>query len=989
MLNVIIKPMKRDETKKTYWKSLEELHQDPEFLEQSKDEFPESAPNRRDFLKLMGFSVTAASLAACSRSPVYKAIAYLDKPVDTTPGVANYYATTCAGCEAVCGLLAKTRDGRPIKIEGNPESPINTGSTCATGQASVLSLYDGARLQGPQLAAAKSSWNSIDKSVREGLQSAVAAGKKIALLTGTLMSPTTRQLISEFTAHYTNAEHITYDPVSVDAIYAANQENFGKAVIPSYLFDKANVIVGVNADFLNTWISPVEFTQRYSKGRKLGDKSEMSRHVQFESYVSLTGSNADQRVGIQPSQQGLVLWGLLAEIARLAGGASVPTPDLSGLDAAFIKKTAHELWKSRGESLVVSGSNDVAHQRLCNAINAQLGNVGRTIDLDNPIRRNSGTSRSIQELVADMQKGEVGALIIYGVNPAYDYAEAEKFKEGLKKVKLSVSLDPYRTETAALSKVLAPDLHYLEAWNDAEAKANLFHLTQPTIAPLYNTRAAQDSLLKWMGKNTDYYHYLKDAWKSKIFSQQSRFASFKSFWDRALHDGGVAFPAQTPRHHAFSGNVSSSIAQVKGQQGKGGYELYLYEKVGVRDGRHANNPWLQELPDPVSKVTWDNYANMAPEEASRLGLKQGDMIRLSVGNRKIKLPVYLQPGHPVKTISAALGYGRKQAGKVGNNVGGNLYPFVTLTKESFIYHSGGLDVSKSTGRHKLAVTQTHNSMEGRPIIKETTLPAYQANPKSGNEDKVHLVSLWPEHKYTGQRWGMAIDLNACTGCSSCVVSCQAENNVPVVGQDEVYRRREMHWIRIDRYYSGTEENPDVAHQPMMCQHCANAPCETVCPVLATVHSSDGLNQQVYNRCVGTRYCANNCPYKVRRFNWFNYADNDKFDYNMNSEIGKMVLNPDIVVRSRGVMEKCSMCIQRIQEGKLKARDEGRKVKDGDIQMACQQSCPSDAIVFGDLSDPKSRISKLVKNDRYYRVLEELNVQPVVGYLTKVRNIEKG
>lgn len=973
----------REENKK-YWKGLEELHEDPKFLEERAKEFPEELPfgfpftkeesglqtTRRDFLKLLGFSFGGAALAACTRMPVEKAIPYLIKPEEVVPGVANWYATTCAGCTASCGLLVKVRDGRPIKVEGNPESSLFQGGVCAVGQATVLSLYDDERLKGPLWNGNAVSWAEIDGSIEKQL-SDIGSGK-IVILSGTIVSPSTRALIGEWCAKFPNARHVMYDAVSSAAILSANEKSFGVRVLPHYRFDRAKVIVGLNADFLGTWISPVEFARAYAQNRKPG--SGMSRHIQYESGMSLTGTNADQRFPINPSEEGPVALTLFQEISRLAGESLLPLPSMreSGGEGwgEGLRAVALDLWKHREESLVVSGSNDVNVQTIVNAINSLLGNIGKTIDLDNVSFQKQGSDEDLSRLVDEMNRGEIQGLILYGVNPAYDFPQAEHFVSGLKKIGFSLSFSDRLDETSRLVQAVCPEPHFLESWNDAEPVKGFLGLTQPVIRPLFNTRSAQDSLLTWMGRAETYEDYLRNFWE-KNYSSQNVLLTFQSFWDRSVHDGVLSLPTQSPTERKFSGNIPTVFSKPSE-----GLEIHLHEKIGIRDGRHANNPWLQELPDPVTKITWDNYASLAPKTAASLGLEEGDVVSLESPSGVFEFPVQIQPGQAARTVSMAVGYGRTHCGKAGNKVGTNVYPLKIAASVTL----------KKTGRKvELAATQTHHSMEGRPIVQETSLEALIKKQTGDSQPEEKPITLWEEWSSEGHAWGMSIDLNACTGCSACIVSCQAENNVPVVGKDEVTRRREMHWIRLDRYYSGSEDNPETVHQPMMCQHCGNAPCETVCPVLATVHSTDGLNQQVYNRCVGTRYCANNCPYKVRRFNWFDYAHNDKFDYNMNSDLGTMVLNPDIVVRSRGVMEKCSMCVQRIQEGKLQAKREGRALKDGDIQVACQQSCPSQAITFGDLNDQESRVARHNRDGRFYHVLEELNVKPGVGYLMKVRN----
>jgi molybdopterin-containing oxidoreductase family iron-sulfur binding subunit len=1004
---------------KRYWQSLDDLRDDPEHLARRRQELPDGrtlweaageaagetggGESRRDFLKVMGFSLGAAALASCTPIPERKAVPMVDQPEGLVPGVASRYATTCGGCAAGCGLLVKVRDGRPIKIEGNSASPLSGGGTCAVGQATVLSLYDDQRLRGPLLGGRAATWPEVDAFVAGRLAAVTARQGRIVLLTGPVTSPATRQLVGEWLARHPGARHVVYEPVSQAALRTA------AGAVPRYRLDRARLIVALEADFLGTWLSPVELTRQYAAARRPeapgrpGEPREPLRHVQIESGMSLSGSNADERIAVLPSQLGAVALALLAGVSRQAGrgelaAATVPA-DLPARDR--LAGVAEELWRHRGRSLVVCGVNDVATQRVVHRINVLLGNVGTTLDLDNPSYQSQGDDAAVAALVDEMGRGEVQALLLHGVNPAYDYPEAGRFRAALARVALKVSFADRRDETAALADVVCPDPHFLEAWNDALPVAGWHGLTQPTIAPLFDTRAFQESLLAWGGEKPDWHGYLREQWRSAVFPRQDRYRDFDDFWDRSLEAGGFAqatggggdlapaVPA-SPASPANSSDIAAileSYGQALAARQSGGIEVRLYEKVALRDGRHANNPWLQELPDPVSKVTWGNYVSVAPRMATELRLEEGDVVALrpAQGGAAIELPVQIQPGQPAGAVSVALGYGRTAAGKVGNGVGANAFPLMPVVGGFARRFATGYRLEK-TGRHEpLAATQTHHSMEGRAIVREATFAEYRRNPAAGNEkESTAPASLWEEFKKEGHFWGMVVDLSACTGCAACVVACQAENNVAVVGKDEVRRGREMHWIRLDRYYSGSEEAPATVYQPMMCQHCDHAPCETVCPVLATVHSSDGLNQQVYNRCVGTRYCANNCPYKVRRFNWFNYAKNERFDYHMNNDLGRMVLNPDVVVRSRGVMEKCSLCIQRIQEGKLKGRYRAGGLKDGDIQTACQEACPADAIVFGDMNDRGSAVSHQQTDPRFYHVLEDLGTRPGVGYLTKLR-----
>jgi MoCo/4Fe-4S cofactor protein with predicted Tat translocation signal len=988
------------------WKSLEELRRDSLSLaERRRQEFVEPLPwkqggppsepvpgtTRRDFLGVMGFSLGAATLAACSRAPVQKAIPLLEGREDLTPGVASWYATTCAGCSAACSVLVKARDGRPIKVEGNPQAPLFGGGTCAVGQATVLSLYDDQRLRGPLWHGQPARWDEIDLKVEERLKATMAAGRPVVLLTGTVLGPATRQLIARWAQRYPPFRHVVYEPTSLSALRQAYHESYGRAMVPHLRFDRAALIVGIEADFLGTWLSPVEFTRQYTQRRRPG--AAMAHHVQFESALSLTGANADQRYPVGPADIGCVVLALLENVLALAAGRP-PSPHEEALpvNADVLRGVAQELWKHAGESLVVSGAPDVAVQVLVAALNHELRNDGRTLELTRPSLQKQADDREMARLVDEMNAGEVQVLFLYGVNPAYDYPEAARFVQGLERAALTVSFAERLDETAARVHAVCPDHHFLEAWGDAEPVASSYSLAQPTLAPLFETRAAQESLLKWMGERPDFHAYLREHWRSEIFPRQDAERDFERFWARTLQAGFLELAPPPDPAPAFVGNrdAAASHVQVTHQlaqayRAAGRFDLHLYETVAMRDGRHANNPWLQELPDPITKLTWGHAAALAPAVAARLGLQDGDVIALTDGALRMELPVCVQPGQSPAGVSVALGYGRTHAGPVARDIGVNAYPWASLEGGTRRGTIPGVFLQKTGRRLALAATQTHHEMDGRDLVREATLTAFLANPAAGNPPPPALPSLWAESPPGAHAWGLAIDLSACTGCSACVVACQAENNVPVVGKDEVRRGREMHWIRIDRYYTGAPDAPGTVFQPVMCQHCANAPCETVCPVLATVRSSDGLNQQVYNRCIGTRYCENNCPYKVRRFNWFAYAQNPRFDFNLNSELGSMVLNPDVTVRSRGVMEKCSLCVQRIQEGKVAAKQQGRPLADGDIRTACQQACPAQAIVFGDLADPASAVSRLARGPRNYHLLAGLGTRPGVGYLTKVRH----
>ncbi len=1027
------------ENQKTYWKGIEQLTNDSEFVKKNSSEFPEYLPvsneegnsNRRDFLKLMGFGIAAASLAACE-APVRKAIPYLNKPVDVDPSVPNYYASTYVNGGDAVSVVVKTREGRPIKVEGNKYSTIAQGGTNAQVEASVLSLYDKERLTGPTKGGADIDWETLDKEVTAKLGAIAAKGGQIRIVSQSVLSPTTKKAIGEFISKYPTTQHVTYDAVSAYGISEANRMSFGEAMIPSYDFSKAHTIVSVGADFLGTWISPIEFTKQYSKTRKINDHhKEMSRHFQFESNLSLTGSNADYRTPIKPSQAGPLVAAIYNGIAAKAGQAKVS----GGASVDHANKAINELWANRGKSLVVSGSNDPAVQVLVNGINTMLGNYGTTINTDAPIYYRQGDDQAMNNLGKEMNAGTVAGVIFFNCNPVYDSAEGSAIAAGLSKAELTVSTSDRMDETASAVEYVAPDHHYLEQWNDAELREGHFSLIQPTISPLFKTRQSPESFLKWAGQDVEYYTYLQNNWKDSYFGRQTDTSNFQTFWDKALFDGVVELGGSS-KSVAYNYSAAASAATLVAQNYKAGtgFQLALYDKIGLGNGSQANNPWLQEMSDPVTKATWDNYVTISIKDANDLGitLVEGEtqLVNLTVNGTTVKVPALVQPGQAIGTLGLAVGYGRTKAGKVANEVGVDAYPFITrLNGANIMDVMAGVNVTATGEGYKIAQTQTHQTYMGREnVIQESVLSEYKHDSgagrwhpkiyKEGKYVKPSKITLWSGHEYNNHHWAMTIDMNSCTGCSACTVACQAENNIPVVGKQEVLNRRDMAWIRIDRYYSAANpagdkkelenaaENPEVTFQPMLCQHCNNAPCETVCPVAATTHSTEGLNQMTYNRCIGTRYCANNCPYKVRRFNWFKYHDNTQFPDNMamNNDLGKMVLNPDVTVRARGVMEKCSMCVQRIQAGKLAAKREGRRPVDGEISIACASACPSDAITFGDLNDPNSKISKtlqieekkdgegaterVVNEARAYHVLEEINVSPNIWYMTKIRNKDK-
>lgn len=1013
-----------ENTNKRYWRGLEELRNDEKFIKNAGSEFSEAptenqyeslvdgaGTHRRDFLKVLGFGMAAVSLAACE-TPVKRAIPYVNKPEGEFPTIANWYASTYSEGGDYASILVKTREGRPVKIEGNSLAKDACGVS-ARVHASLLGLYDNEKLKGPKKGDdTKVTWDTIDKDITSQLSQIAAKGGAIRIVSSTILSPSTKSVIADFTTKYPTTRHIVYDANSSYAIVKGNELSFGKAVLPSYDFSKAKVIVAVDADFLGSWIAPDTYARQYAETRAVSSakdgKKDMSRHYQFESVLSLTGSNADYRSAVKPSQLGLVVSSLYNKVAAKLGGKAIATP---AFDAPHLDKAAADLIAAKGNALVVSGINDPAVQVVVNALNNLLGSYASTINLDTPAYFRQGNDIAMNEFVDEVKGGKVDAVIFYAANPVYDHPRGAELATALPKVALSVSFNDRADETASLVKFIAPAPHYLESWNDAEPKAGFYSLTQPTISLIFSTRQAQSSLLKWAGQPSDFHEYVKAYWRKNIFTQGG---NFEQFWVKSLHDGIYASAATAAAGATFTGNVDEAASALakKYKASSTGIELAIFENIGIGNGSAANNPWLQEFPEPVTKACWDNHANISQKTAKELGFAQGDVVKVDLNGKSIDLPVIIQPGQANGTIAVAIGYGRDKAGKSANGVGKNAYPLAAFAGGFLSFAPAGeVKVSKTGETREIAQTQTHNTVMGRKsVLQETVLSHFQKDPLAGrfipkietSEGKVDAtdLSLWNGHQYKNHSWGLVIDLNTCFGCGSCVISCQAENNIPVVGRQEVINAREMHWLRIDRYYSSdaevgdytamevASENPEVTFQPMMCQHCNNAPCETVCPVLATTHSSEGLNQMTYNRCVGTRYCANNCPYKVRRFNWFKYFDNDNFDYNFNNDLGKMVINPEVTVRSRGVIEKCSMCVHLIQEAKLTAKKERRRVVDGDVNVACGSSCPTNAITFGDMNDPESKISKLLeveREGRAFHMLEEINVRPQVSYLTKVRN----
>ena len=1084
---------------KKYWTSFAALNNKEEIEKRTGNEFNEDLPfgdidekglfdlkhPRRDFLKYLGFSTAAATVAASCEMPVRKAIPLVNRPEGTYPGVPKMYASTYVQDGDVIPVIVKTRDGRPIKIEGNPEYPFTLGGTSPRVQASVLDLYDMYRIPHPKQNVAGKGWQEIPGFEQLDAQiTGKLAGKPVVLLTSTIVSPTTKQIIADFIGK-TGGRHIQYDAVSYSGLIQAHG---GK--IPAHNFDKADVIVSLGADFLGTWLAPVEFARGYSMKRKLdGDKKTMSKHYQFESFLSMTGSNADERYTHRPSETGAVA---LALLAAVSGSGSTVTLDAK-LNTA-IQKIANDLKTHRGAALVVCGSNDANIQAVVREINRAVGAFGSTIDASVTLNCRQGIDADMISLVQQMNAGQVGALLIYGANPAYDYVDADAFKNGLKRVGLTVSFNEKMDETTELCQYVIPSHHYLESWGDAEPRTGYVGFIQPTINPLFKTRAFQTSLLKWSGNNTDYETFFQNYWRGSFGSQTAfdkalqqgfRGAPAKNLtvnnrdYSEAFTTSAMSAASQSVPPHTMPGqdiiidtvpqkivnqqtdtthiqapaivtttgtpvgsvDLNAAITAISSTPRSNKNELVLYQSVMLLSGKQAGNPWLLELPDPVTRATWDNYALISTTKAKELGIDylstdyeyytEKPLLELTVGNKKFTIPLLVVPGMDPNTIAVAVGYGRNQAFNAAiyedKGLGQNVYQFAQVKNNNRVYYNDVTTSANTVGSYKIAQVQKHNSYEGRTeVLKETTLATFAKYPENFSNWRKELHHEYggagerefrkggtlytdPETRTHEIHWGMSIDLNSCIGCGACVVACHIENNVPIVGKNEVLRYHDMHWLRIDRYFVTEDENPDnlktVIFQPMLCQHCDNAPCENVCPVAATVHNSEGLNQMAYNRCIGTRYCANNCPYKVRRFNWADYTGAsthgklgpatgtgklNQVVHQMNDELTRMVLNPDVVTRSRGVMEKCTFCVQRTQSSKLKAKMENRPIGGDEVQTACAQACPTSAIVFGNAYDKTSTVAQIRKNNpqRLFYTLEQLHTLPNVNYLAKIRNSDE-
>lgn len=1014
---------------KKYWQSVEELNpnssivetlRNNEFVEEiptdeflgDKEALSSSSTSRRDFLKYVGFTTAAASLAACE-GPVIKSIPYVVQPEEIIPGVADYYATTIADGFDFANILIKTREGRPIKVEKNVLAGAKLSAN-ARVHASVLSLYDSSRLKQPKVKGKDATWAEVDVAVKAGLSQAAAGAGQVVVLTSTTASPSTDKIIAEFGAKYPGFKHVVYDAVSSSEALDAFQAVYGERALADYDFAKADVIIGVGADFLGDWQGG-GYDSGYALGR-IPKNGKMSKHIQIEANMSITGANADKRIPLTVTQQKYALVALYNAVT----GANVSV-SLDKTYAAAINNAAQQLKGAGSKGVVVTGLDDVDAQLLVIAINNALQSQAFNPAGARYVRK--GDAKAVAQLVSDMKAGAVSALIMSNVNPVYTLPNGDEFAEALKKVKLSVSFTLREDETASITTVAAAAPHYLESWGDVSVAKGYYAITQPTIRPLFTTKQFQEALLSWSGNPTAYYDYVKAVAPSYAIGKT---------WNQLVHDG-VAVSEVAATATAGAANFSGAASSLAAAKPANGLELVLYTKTGLGDGQQANNPWLQELPDPITRTSWDNYVTISKADADALSLENwnvangglnGSLATLEVNGKKIEVPVLVQPGQAKGTIGLALGYGRKAGMKNEMVVGVNAYAVYNNLNSVQT-----AKLTKISGEHEFACVQLQKTLMGRgDIVKETTLKDYTTKDAAEWNEMAQVsydhkevpatsIDLWESFdRSTGHHFNLSIDLNACTGCGACVIACHAENNVPVVGKSEIRRSRDMHWLRIDRYYSSEDtfagdvekkekasglfnsidtftsmedpaDNPQVVFQPVMCQHCNHAPCETVCPVAATSHGRQGQNHMAYNRCVGTRYCANNCPYKVRRFNWFLYNKNSDFDYNMNDDLGRMVLNPDVVVRSRGVMEKCSFCIQATQSVILQAKREGRVVGANEFNdaCACSAACSSGAMTFGDVNNTEDPIARLKEDERAYHLLGHIGTKPNVFYHVKVRN----
>ncbi len=1033
---------KTDDKDPNYWRSLKELYNDPEFSKARDNEFADGASekfdiknlsvlSRRRFLALLSASAALAAAGCSDYKDKGEIVPYNQKPEEITLGIPNFYASTCTGCSHACGILVKAREGRPIKIDGNDEHPVSKGKICAKGQASILNLYDPGRLKEPVFSSERKnhspvSWQEADDKIIAELKKAFASGKEIALIIHQVISPSFKKLLDDFSTAYPTTKVYSYEYINDAVRNAAWNKSYpsaaGNKLFPVIKWNEAKIILSLESDFLGNEGNVIEQTRLYSANRDLVNGKDLNKLYTVEGAATLTGFNSDYRIRLKTDAVEELVMCLLNEfvVKRKISGFAIDSKVTQALGKysldEFVKKYSlsedvikylvEDLAKNQGSAIVYAGSKLPESTHIAvNLLNEVLGNI-KLYSQDSarvevlPL----STKAELENLVSSMQSGKVAAAIHLNTNPVFHFAPDYNYTEAVSKVPLVISMVEMLNDTSDFSHYNLAINNMLESWGDYKTRTGFYSTQQPLIAPLYNTRQKEAVLLTWIKGSKDayndklYHEYMLSNWEKTIYPSLNSKVDFKTFWYTILHDG-ICTVNEKPE---ASGNFSTdSFANSSRMNAGGDFVLLLQENHNLGDGRYANNGWMQELPNPVSKVVWDNYAALSVQTASELGVNSNDKIGISVDGRKAELPVLIQPGLADKVVEVQLGYGRTKAGEIGSGIGVNAGVLMTknYALNSRLYNN--VKVSKTSGTYELVSTQEHFVIDDtilgeklkdiqfkRDIIEGGTLEEYKANPDFLHEGKNEepQISISKTYTYTSPKWGMSIDLNKCTGCGACITACNVENNIPVVGKDQVKANREMMWIRVDRYYSGSPDAPNADHQIMLCQHCDNAPCENVCPVAATNHSPDGLNQMIYNRCVGTRYCSNNCPYKVRRFNYYNFRDHVKDGYYEQDSVSLMY-NPEVTVRSRGVMEKCTFCVQRIMDEKQKAFEQNRPVNGNNVKTACQDACPAYAINFGDVSNKENEVVKYTEHKLGYHVLEEINVKPNVTYIAKLRNIK--
>lgn len=957
-----------------YWRSLDELADTPEFNEFLHREFPREASvwddafSRRGFMKLMGASLALGGLSGCVKQPAEKIIPYVKQPEELVPGKPLYFATAAPGAGGSIGVLVKSHMGRPVHIEGNPDHAASLGSTDVFAQASILSLYDPDRSQVVLRNGAISTWSKFYEALQLNLDiQRTQKGAGLRILSEPILSPTLAKQMQSVLEQFPEARWHQYEPLNNDAIREGALMAFGEYAEPQYKFEKADVVLSLDADFMTHGAGHVRYSRDYSERRKVqGPAANMNRLYVAESTPTVTGSVADHRLRLRASE----VESFTRAVASLVGVAGVNASSLEEKRRRWASAVANDLMQHKGTSIVIAGSHQPpAVHALVHSINEKLGNHGQTIVFTEPVGAMK-EPESLASLAGDINAGKVDLLLVLGGNPVYSTPAEMGFDALIKKIGFSAHLGLYVDETSAACMWHIPECHFLEAWSDTRAFDGTATIMQPLIAPLYNSVSSHELVEFVLGRpDRKGYDVVKEFWRGQYTA-----ADFEQFWNTSLNNGFVEGSASPLKQVTMKSDPSSWQAAAPSS----GMEIMFQPDPSVWDGRYANNGWLQELPKPLTKITWDNAAYISPATAERLGIANKDVVELKYQGGNVEAPVWIWMGHPDEAVTLHLGYGRTKAGRVGSGIGVNAN---ALRKPERGWFDGGLELRKTEARYDLASTQDHHSMEGRPIVRSANVEEFEKDPTFAKE-MAHSPkpeeSLYPPFEYDGNAWAMTIDLNACTGCNVCTIACQSENNIPVVGKDQVLNGREMHWIRIDRYYGDDIDDPEVYTQPLGCVHCENAPCEVVCPVAATTHDSEGLNVMTYNRCVGTRYCANNCPYKVRRFNFLQYSDTETETY-------QMMRNPDVTVRNRGVMEKCTYCVQRISTARIEAKKEGREIRDGEVVTACQSACPAQAITFGNVNDKQSKVAQLKADPRAYGLLDELNTKPRTSFLAKLTN----